>query len=391
MAGKHSQRAHALLSASGSKRWINCPPSARLENKVKSRGSSIYAEEGTLAHEYAELITQRRMMKITDHVFNAELKKIKNNKLYSNEMDDYVIDYCNYVFDIYCESLRNTKDSILESEQKLDFSHYVPEGFGSGDHCIISDGTLHIIDLKYGKGVPVYAEENTQGMLYGLGALKKYEMMYDIHEVVIHIHQPRIGNFSSWSISVNDLYEWADNVLKPAAEIAFSGEGETNPGEWCKFCKVKSMCSKLTEKNIQIAKRDFSDPYLLTESEIVEVYKQIPMLIDWANSVKEYVSEQMQDGKVYPGLKLVRGKSNRKWSDVETVMDVLDSMGYAQSDYQDIKPKGIPAIEKLLGKDQFETLFGDCYIKPEGPLTVVSEDDKRPGVGTQSAIADFSE
>lgn len=392
MSGAHSQRAHAVLSASGSKRWMNCTPSARLEEKVHGTGNSVYAEEGTLAHELAELITKRRLMLISDSAFTPELRKIKNHKLWNEDMWGYVVQYCNYVFDVYADALRRTKDAKIESEQRLDYSDYVPEGIGTGDHIIVADGAMDIIDLKYGKGVAVSAIGNSQGRLYAIGALRKYELLYDIHTVRIHIYQPRIeGGLSVEEISVKDLLEWAETEVKPKAILAYNGQGETNPGEWCKFCKVKAMCTKLTEQNIQIAKRDFSDPHLLSDGEILDIYKQIPMLLDWAKGVQEYVKREMEGGKVFQGLKLVRGVSSRKWTDEDTAKKVLASMSLPQDQYIKTSLVGIPAVEKLVGKKEFEKLFEGCYIKPEGAPTVVSEDDKRPAIGTASAISDFSE
>lgn len=388
----HSSRKHALLSASGAHRWLHCPPSARLEEKFEESSpssSSIYADEGTLAHEFGDLNLKKAAGHISDSVFEKEIKELKKHPLYSSEMEGEVDKYVTYVLEAFNVAKQKTPDAVLMIEERLDFSHLVEQGFGTGDSGIIADGVLEIIDLKYGKGIRVDAEENPQLMLYGSGALRSFELMYDIHTIKVTIVQPRLDHISSWEISVKDLVAWGEKTVKPTAAKAYLGQGLQKAGDHCKWCKVKAMCATLAAKNVALARHDFKDPHLLTEKQLIEVFAQIPMLQDWANTVGEYLLAEALKGKKWPGYKVVEGRSLRKWVDEDKVVGVLE-LNHDQKEFMVSKLAGIPAIEKLLGKKDFTSTLGELVVTPPGKPTLVPLSDKRPAMGLEQAKMDFS-
>jgi len=302
---EHSTRAHALLSASGASRWMNCTPSARLEEKFDESSTSTFAAEGTLAHEFGDVNLRFKNGEIDEKTLKAELKKLRKDKHYTLEMEGEVDKYVTIVMEAFAVAKARTPDAKLLIEERVDFSHLVEKGFGTGDVCIVADGFLDVIDLKYGKGVKVDADNNPQLMLYGSGALRNFEMMYDIHTVNLVIVQPRLDHLSEWKISTEKLIEWGEKEVKPKAAKAYQGKGLQKAGDHCKWCKVKAMCATLAAKNVKLAQHDFKDPHLLTESHVIEVYKQQPMLVDWVNSVAKYLLDEAVKGKKWPGLKLV--------------------------------------------------------------------------------------
>lgn len=392
---KHSQRAHALLSASGASRWLNCTPSAKLEDEYGDKSTSSYAAEGTLAHELAELYLRKDVLEnICDEDFERSLEEIMANELFDDEMLEVVPIYTDYCEDQYIEAKKNNEYAIIEIEQKLDLTEYVPESFGIADTVIISDGLMEVIDLKYGKGIPVYADRNKQLMLYALGALRKYDTMYDINEVRVTICQPRINNISSWQISVEELLRWAEEHLKPTAELAFNGGGELNAGDWCRFCAVRNQCKKLYEQQFEIAKHEFAEPQLLSDDEIADIVQRTPKLVEWANSIAEYAKKKaIEENKQWPGLKLVEGRSRRKWIDedkaLETIFEQFPELD--EADVTTTKINSITAIEKLVGKKKFFEKLKDVVVTPQGNPTLVPLQDKRPAMGVQQAQLDFSD
>lgn len=384
----HSQRDHALLSASGANRWLNCPPSARLEDKQKQTTRSVFAQEGTLAHEFADVMLRHKADMIDSVVYNAEVRRIKSDELYSEEMDEYVKVFVDIVLESLYEAKKNTKDSILLVEERLDFSNIVPQGFGTGDASIISDHTVEVIDFKYGKGVKVDAEENPQLMLYGIGALNRYDLAYDIEKVKLTIVQPRLDHYSTYTVTRDDLLDWAENKVKPIADLAFKGDGEKKAGEWCKFCKVKALCKAYADKNLELAKHEFRDPSQLTLEQLAGINTQIPMLLDWAKSVENYLLKKATEGTDIPGHKLVEGRSNRKWRDEqETKAFLLEH--YDEELIVKKRLAGITDIEKLIGRSNFHSMMGEFVIKPPGKPTLVPKDDPRPAMGIESAKEDF--
>lgn len=378
----HSERKHALLSASHAARWLNCPPSARLEEKFKEtcgfQESSVYAEEGTLAHEFAELRLRWLTNQMGSMDYASALEKLRAHELYSEEIEEQIEKYTTYVLESFEAAKTVVPDPVLFIEEKLDFSHIVEEGFGTGDSGIIADGTMEIIDLKYGKGVKVEVCENPQLKLYAIGALRNYEMLYDIHTVKLTIVQPRIDNIVSWETSVKDLYKWAFETVKPIAEKAYVGKGIQKAGEHCKFCLVKAMCNTLAQRNVALAKHEFKDPQLLTEKQLLDIYKQIPMLVDWANSVGEFLFNKALAGEKVEGYKLVEGQSRRRWTKEEDVQAKLKEEGYTEEQFNTVKLKGISDIEKLVGKKNFPVMMEGLVIKPQGNPILVPETDARP-------------
>lgn len=391
---KHSERSHALLSASGATRWINCTPSARLEDKFGSKETSVYANEGTLAHELSELYIRHDILKTVDDIeFEAKLEEIMDNDLFSEEMLDMVPIYVDYCSDEFNEAITSNPYAILEVEQQLDLTEFVPESFGTADCVIINDSVMEVVDLKYGKGIPVYAEWNKQLMLYALGALRKYDTMYDIEEVKMTIVQPRLNNISTYQMSVEELLKWATEELKVAADLAFSGAGELVAGDWCKFCSVKNQCRALYEKQLEVAKYEFQEPMLLTDDEISDVLIRVPQLVEWANSVLQWATSQAINGnKMWPGFKLVEGVSRRKWLDEDKVAEAIFARMPEASEDQiyDMKLKTITQIEKTFGKKVVEAKLSDVIVKPQGKPTLVPIDDKRPALGLEEAVNDFN-
>lgn len=389
MTGAHAERAHAKLSASGSKRWLTCTPSVRLESSFEDKTSS-FAEEGTAAHELSELMLAYELKNINKASYTRRLNKFtKENQYYSQEMMDYVQGYVDYVMERVNAMRARTEDALVLIEQRLDFSEWVPEGFGTGDVLLIGDGLLEIIDLKYGKGVEVSAHANTQMMLYGLGALNAHDLLYDIEQVLMTIVQPRLDAISTYEISAVTLYDWADKVIKPKAELAIKGEGEFIPGEHCMFCKAKAVCRARADENLAIAKDEFTDPDMLTQDEIADILFRTKEMQKWAKDVEEYALDQAENfGVKFDGWKLVEGRSNRKYANEEIVYERLTEAEQDLKKVTETKLLSITNMEKVLGKGTFNELLGDVIIKPSGKPTLVVATDKRPELNTAEAAAD---
>lgn len=386
---KHAARKHALLSASGASRWMNCTPSARIEEKIKEK-TSVYAEEGTLAHEFANLELLKIFQKITEKEYNTEIKKLRKNTLYTSEMEPEVDKYVTIVLEAF--SALNTKnDATIQIEERLDFSHVVEMGFGTGDAVIIADSVIEIIDLKYGKGVKVSAQENAQLKLYGLGAVRLFELLYELKTIRLTIVQPRLDHVDTWEISVEDLIKWAEDEVKPKALLAYQGDGDLKVGDWCKFCKAKAMCRAMSEHNLELAKHEFRDPHKLSDEEMLEIYSRIDLLVDWANSIGRHMLDEAVDGKKWEGLKVVEGRSVRKWLDEDKVIGELKKLKFRKQDYTKEALKGLGDIERLVGKENFSTKFNSLIVKPQGAPTLVPEADKRPAMGLEQAKMDFAE
>lgn len=383
--------AHALLSASGSARWLACPPSARLEEQLPDE-QSVYAAEGTFAHQVAETHLRNFLGETSGEKYAQNLKQLKKHEFYSQEMEDYVQQYFDLVVEKISGAWKRTKDAAIFIEQKLDFSLWVPEGFGTGDVVIISDGVLEVIDLKYGKGVPVGAESNSQMRLYGLGALNQFDMLYDIETVRMTIVQPRLDSVSSEELSTQELLAWGEEVVKPKAELADKGEGEFVAGEHCRFCRAKANCRARAEANLELAKYEFRLPALLDSDEIAEILTQAEELQKWAKDIQDYALDQAKNhGVKFAGWKLVEGRSNRRYGDEGAVAEKLVAEGYEEDSIFKKSLLGITAMEKTLGKKRFTELLKDLIIKPAGRPTLVPESDKRPEIQSiDSAIADFS-
>ena len=385
-----TERKHAVLSASSAYRWLACPPSAQLEEQFEET-TSTYAEEGTLAHSIAERKLRFLLKQISAQDYAQALQIFEKNEFYSASMLDYIESYTSIVMEKVNEAKARSADAVVLLEQKLDFSDWVPEGFGTGDVVIISDGVLEIIDLKYGKGVPVSAEDNAQMRLYALGALATFDSLYDIQTVRMTVVQPRLDSVSSDEITAEMLYWWADTELIKRAQLAWEGKGEFQAGEHCRFCRARFNCRARAEANLELAKMEFKKPELLTDEEISEVLKQADELRAWVSDVFDYALVQARDhGKKFKGWKLVEGRSVRQYADEGKVAETLLKAGYKEEQIYEKKLWGITAMEKLLGKTLFNELLGDLVIKPAGKPTLVPESDKRPEINSiTAAVADF--
>lgn len=371
---------HALLSASSAHRWMECSKAPRLEDTLKEQ-SSIYATEGSLAHLLSELKVSYEIKNILKQEYIKNLKEIKANSLYTDEMDKATDTYKDVCIERFNETKAITKDAVIMLEQRLNYSPWVPGGFGTSDTTIIGDNSLEIIDFKFGKGVKVSANENTQMKLYALGAINQFGFLYDIEKVKMTIIQPRLDNISTYEMSVEDLLKWGEEVVKPRAELAFKGEGDFKAGDHCRFCKVKATCRARAEENTKLACLDFKKPPLLEDTEIVEVLNTVDELVKWAKDVQDYaLSKAINENKQWPGMKLVNGRGSRKFIDEELVIKTLLDAGYETDAIYKKSVNTITEFEKQLGKKKFNELLGSLITKTEGKIKLVPEDDKRPEI-----------
>ena len=371
---------HAVLSASGSHRWLNCTPSARLELEFENTGSEA-AREGTAAHALCEHKLKRAL-----HMRSRRPASDYD----SDEMEECTDAYVDFVMEQYETAKQVCEDPVILIEQRLDFSCYVPDGFGTGDCLIISDDRLHIIDFKYGMGVLVEAEDNPQMKLYALGALAVYDALYDIREVSMTIFQPRRENVSTWTIPVEDLKAWAENELKPRAKMAYDGEGEYLPGEWCTFCRAAVRCRARAEEKLKLAQTEFRMPPLLTDAEIEEILAVLPDLTKWANEITAYALDTaLNHGKEWNGFKVVQGRSVRKYRDEAAVAEAAKEAGYKDIYRQSLIP--LTEMQRLMGKDRFEEILGGLITKAPGRPTLVPKSDRRPAMNVSNAINEFYE
>ena len=369
---------HALLSASSSHRWINCPPSAKLCENCEDQGSE-YAQQGTDAHSLCQY-------KVESALGMDTADPTESLSFFDEEMENCAEGYAQYVMEQRVKALQSCSDPVILVEQRLDSSKYVPEGFGTGDCVIIADGTLSVIDYKHGKGILVEAEKNPQMLCYALGALELFDGIYDIDTVSMTIFQPRRENVSTYTISKEELLQWAADVLIPRAKLAYAGEGDFAAGEHCRFCKVKATCRKRAEYNLELARYDFELPPTLEDEEIEVVLAKADALAAWVSDVKDYALQAAVSGKQWTGWKLVEGRSNRKYTDETAVAEAVTKAGY--NPYEQ-KLLGITAMTSVLGKKQFESILGSLTYKPQGKPTLVPESNKRPVMNT--ANQDFKD
>lgn len=374
---------HAFLSASASHRWLACPPSAKLCAEVPDE-ESPYARQGTDAHELCQYLVEKELGRdVTNPTQNLEF--------YDAEMQESAEGYCSFVMEQIAKSKEHCPDPLVCVEQKLDYSKWVQDGFGTGDCVIVADDTLHIIDMKYGVGVLVSASGedgtgNSQLKCYALGALDTFGDLYDIRRIKLSIYQPRRENTDTFEMSVEELLKWADEVLSPRAKLAYEGNGEFSAGEHCRFCRIKATCRKRAAYSLELAKYEFAEAPSLTSEEIAAILPQIDTLVSWADDIKAYALERALSGTSYPGFKLVEGRSVRKYTDEAAVIDVVAAEGFAPFEK---KLLGITAMQKLLGKTKFDELLSGLIEKPKGKPTLVPESDKRPAVST--ATLDFKD
>lgn len=379
---------HALLSASGAHRWLSCTPSAKLEEQFPD-STSTYAEEGTLAHELCEIKVNKALLGMPTKTYNSTLKKIKGNDLYQTEMDKYTDEYLDYILE-KVHSFDSPPTVIVE--KKVDFSSYVPEGFGTADCIILGDGELHIVDFKYGKGVEVSAENNPQMMLYALGAYLEYSFLFQIEAVKMTIVQPRIGNISEYSMLVEELLEWAELTVKPRAQMAWNGEGDYVAGDHCKFCRAKASCRERARKNLEAENFELKEGPLLSLEEIGEALKKAIDLAKWAEDLKEYALAESLKGNDIPGWKAVEGRGSRNFTDNDLAIKKLKEAGIAEELLYERKQYTLAQIEKMVGTKEFKKIVGDLVVKNPGKPTLVVDTDKREKITNKvTAAEDFAD
>lgn len=381
--GKAKEREHALLSASSAHKWLTCTPSARLEDKLPDTAGAA-AAEGTLAHSLCELkltkiFTDQNM---TTRTYNSRLKELKEDSLYQPEMDRFTDEYVEYVKEI---AFSMPAAPTMMVEKRLDYSAYAPEGFGTGD-CVMLQGTeLHIVDFKYGKGVPVKAEGNPQLALYALGALAEYGFIYPVEKIVLHIVQPRISNIDRWETTVEEITAWGGWV-KERAELAYKGEGEFHEGTWCDscFCKIAGTCRHRAEKHLQLMETAMGKDNLVTDystlsdEEIGAILKKAQFLASWVKKLESYAQNRLLEGGQIPGWKLVEGRSNRTFTDIEAAFRAIVEAGYDRALLYEEKPITLTEAEKLVDKKVWDTVAASYIVKPQGKPALVPADDKRP-------------
>lgn len=377
---------HALLSPSSSHRWLNCTPSARLEEKVEDQGSS-FAEEGTCAHALCE-IKLRDLLNLPPEP--NEFEELKD-KWYDKSMEDYTDEYVTLVYGKYLDAQKKDPNALLFIEKTLDFSSWIPESFGTCDAIIVSEGEIEVFDFKYGKGVEVSAVENPQMMIYALGAMVDYDLEYNIKTVRMTIVQPRVSNFSEWEISMADLRKWANETLAVKARLAIMGEGEHQAGGWCKFCKIKARCSALANKMMACYTRN-EVKELITDEQMGDILTLIPTIKTWCTAVEDYALAQALNGKRFRGHKLVEGRAIRKVTDSDTLIARLLDAGHSTSDiFKPAELRSLGDLEKVAGKKNFAELAKGCVEKPQGKPTLVPESDKRQEWNVSSAALDFKD
>lgn len=382
---------HALLGPSSAHRWLSCTPSARLEEGLPDTGSS-YATEGTLAHRLGELLL-RAEYEGTD--ITEELAEVQADPQYSPAMMEHIEGYVAFVAERYADAKSHCPDPRLYVEQRIDVSEYVPDGFGTTDCVIIADGLMDVIDLKYGAGIPVSAEDNPQMKIYALGCLLAFSLFYEITAIRMTIYQPRLDSISTAVIDRDKLEAWAEQFLKPRAAQAYAGEGPFAPGELtCKWCKAGATCKARAEYQLELAAKDFQDAALMDNDEIAEVLERLPGLLAWAKQVKDFAEDAaINHGEKFPGFKVVEGRANRRYVNEGAIARRLKKAGFATADIY--KPKellGITAMEKLVGAKKLAELVGGLIEKPAGSPTLVPMSDKRPELNTAAKAAeDFAD
>ena len=403
MAKKTEERKHALLSASSAKKWLNCTPSARLEDAIPEE-QSPYAAEGTLAHGICELKLAKQFTdkNMTGRTYKSRLKKLQQDGAYSPEMEGFTDEYADYVSGI---AFGFPGTPFVAVEKRLDYSPWAPEGFGTGDCVIIYGNDLHIIDFKYAKGVPVKAEGNYQLALYALGAYHEFGMLFPVEKVHLHIFQPRIPNNSAWSTTLKELLEWGEAVVKPAAEKAFKGEGEFRPADYCKgdtenycksgFCKAYGRCRATMERNMGLFKEAWDEsqnrkklPPLISWEEAGGLLKKAMFLESWVQELKGAALNEIVSGGGVPGWKAVEGRSNRKLSDADAAFAELAQAGYEEVVLYKREPIALGELEKMVSKEHRQSILSKYTRKPQGKPTLAPEDDARPAMELRRVSAE---
>lgn len=377
---------HALLSASSAHRWLHCTGSPLLEKEFPDT-TSVYAQEGTLAHELCELKLKKYTTVMPKGTYTRAHNKIMKSELWQNEMESTSETYLEYVKEIMlsCE----IAPAVL-IEKRVDFSRYVPEGFGTADCLILAGDTLHVIDYKHGKGVVVDADHNPQMMLYALGAMSELSLLYRFKFVHMTIVQPRVNNISEFTMPADELTEWGETVVKPKAEAAISGNGTFEAGDWCRFCRAKQQCKTRYESNDSLYPQLSAqhDPRLITLAELGEYLKRGRDMAAWLEDMKEYALSESLAGADVPGWKAVEGRGSRAFTDTDAAVDTLIKNGIDESVLYERRVLTLAQMEKAVGKKAFGEIVGNLVVKNPGKPTLVEESDKRPRITNQPTAAD---
>lgn len=369
---------HALLSASGAHRWLECTPSAQLELQFP-QSTSEYAEEGTAAHELCELTARYWLGEISEAEYENQRDELAKGKYYNAEMQECANDYAKFVAEKTAAARETCEDAFTALEVRVDFSKYVKDGFGTGDCIIVSDNVLEIIDFKYGKGVRVEAAGNPQMKLYALGAYLEYNTLFDIDSIRMTIFQPRLSGVQSFDeITVKELLEWAEKYVKPRAKLAYKGEGEFAPSEEvCKFCRAKAQCKARADKNLKLFD-EAPDVLLLTPEDAGKILEQAGDIQSWLADLESLVSSTLLAGQPVEGWKMVEGRSNRRFADELKVVDAMKAAGYDESLLYERKLITLTQMEKDFGKKAVAETLGELIVKPQGKPTLALAKDKRP-------------
>ena len=377
---------HALLSASGAHRWLHCTGSPLLEKDFPD-STSVYAQEGTLAHELCELKLKKYTTTMPKGTYTKARNRIMKHELWQNEMEMTSDAYLEYVIDTI---LSYKTAPVVLIEKRVDFSQYVPEGFGTADCLILAGDTLHVVDYKHGKGVVVDADHNPQMMLYALGAMSELSLLYRFKFVHMTIVQPRVNNISEFTMTADELIEWGESVVKPKAEAAMSGNGEFEAGDWCRFCRAKRQCKTRYESNDSLYS-ELSvqhDPRLITLDELGEYLKRGRDMAAWLEDMKEYALSESLAGADVPGWKAVEGRGSRAFTDTDEAVDILIKNGINESVLYERRVLTLAQMEKAVGKKAFGEIVGNLVVKNPGKPTLVEESDKRPKITNQPTAAD---
>lgn len=395
---------HALLSASSSKQWLHCPPSVRLQENFPNE-SSVYAAEGTFAHEVCEYKVRKYL--------KERVKRPQSEEYDTEEIEQITDVYAEFVISIIEQMKENGCEPLAFVEERVDYSHIAPSGFGTADMLIIGKdeqwrGILHVCDFKTGAGVFVDADHNSQMMLYAIGALAAYGFLYDIEIVRMSIIQPRLDNISTFECSRQELEDWGESI-KPIAKLAYEGKGEQHPGDWCRFCRAKPVCTACADEALALCREDFLDldavtfddtaeesdmtapyeadtqtavfkqPGLIPISELAEILPTLNRISSWIEAVFAFVSsEAINHGVPIPGYKVVEGRSKRVFTDTKAVVDTAVQNGYTDLYKQSLIT--LTEFEKMMGKKKFNELLGEYVAKPPGKLALVPESDPREPV-----------
>ena len=380
---------HALLSPSSASRWINCPPSALLNAEAGDR-DTVFTREGELAHAVAELKARKHFIGMGPQKYGAALRKLKGDELWQDEMDGHT--------DAYLDALKDIAATFAEMpyvalEQRVDFSGYVPEGFGTADCIMIGGEVLHIVDFKYGKGVEVSAEDNPQLKLYAMGAIEQYMAFYDIFTVHMTIVQPRIKREpDTWELPARDLLRWAEDVVKPAAALAAAGEGEFAEGDWCRWCAVRGNCRARASANTVLEDFGMKQPPLLTDDEVGQALTLGRRLKSWLADLEEYALAACLNGSDVPGWKAVEGRAVRAWTDQDAAFKAAKLAGVPEEMLYKREPVSLAQLEKIMGKKEFAKVFTQpkamFVVTPPGKPTLVTEDDKRKAITNKPDVED---